>query len=126
LARRPGTPFGHIKGPFYVYILARIDPGPYNPIYVGRGRSWRALAYYAIGPRTRSLARYLHPATHNPGLNAEIAAIRARRSHNDVAVRAVDCGKNLARSKRLEKRLILKYGRLDLKTGTLHNRNAGG
>lgn len=126
MTHRASTPFGYVKGPYYVYILARLDPGSYTPIYVGRGRSWRALAYYSIGPRTRSLARYYQPKTHNPGLNAEIAAIRARRRYSDIAIRAVDCRTNLARSKRLEKRLILKYGRLDLKTGPLHNRNAGG
>lgn len=126
MAQRAATPFGYLNGPYYVYILGRLDPGSYTPIYVGRGRRRRALAYYALGPRTRSLVRYYRPETHNLGLNAEIAAIRSRRAYNDIVIRAVDCRNNLSRSKRLEKRLILKYGRLDLGTGPLHNRNAGG
>jgi hypothetical protein len=114
---RHNTPFGYIAGPHYVYVIyAWVKNMILEPIYVGRGRGWRARTYY-------NLRRYLVPS-HNLGLNARLAKIR--QAGQDAPIFTHDCGGDLRRAKSLEKWLIRKHGRLDLRTGSLYNRNAGG
>ncbi len=120
------TPFAYIAGPFYVYtISAPIPGGEFEPIYVGRGRGRRATTYYRLGFSGQALSpRYLAPKTHNPGLDARVAAVRG--AGQEVSIIAEDCGNSLGAAKILEKALIRRYGRRHLGTGTLYNRRSGG
>ena len=114
------TAFCDITTRYYVYIISKWEGGNLIPIYVGRGQKRRAKTYYSFG---RKKDKYFEPKTHNEGLNEEMAAIR---SHGrDVPTQFVECSTK-RKSQLIEQRFIRKYGRLDERTGTLHNRNAGG
>ena len=120
------TPFGYIEGPYYTYeINMWVDGNPrrLEIIYVGRGTGWRAKTYYRYFTRT-GLNRYAAPRTHNPELDARVTEVRA--TGREVGIFAYDHGRNKAASRVHEKQLIAKYGRRDLGTGTLFNKNNGG
>ena len=121
------TPFGYIKGPFYTYELTQWT-GPdrtiLQPIYVGRGRGWRAKTYFRIRGR-RGQDLYHAPKTHNVELSALMAAVRKRGF--GVGIIAHDHGNDFAACKRHEKELIRRYGRVGVhRDGSLLNRNNGG
>lgn len=63
--------FGYIKK-FYIYIIKRWGDNKLEPIYVGRGRRYRAKVYYKL-PKIWSTDRYLKPKSHNPKLDELIA-----------------------------------------------------
>lgn len=121
-------PFGYISGPYYTYEVTKwagLNRTVMEFIYVGRGKGRRGLAYYRLGRLGKGLShRYFDPKGHNPGLDAEIKAIRALG--HDIGIIAHDHGNNLAACRLHEKQLIAKHGRRDKGTGTLYNRNGGG
>jgi hypothetical protein len=124
MARR--TPFGFIEGPYYTYEIYRWVGPRFTErefIYVGRGKGWRAKTYYRFLSRT-GVNRYAAPKTHNPELDAVVAAVRA--TGRDIGIVAHDHGWNRAAAKRHEKALIAKHGCRRTNTGTLFNKNAGG
>ncbi len=121
--KKYNNPFGYIKGPFYTYIISRWVGSKLEPIYVGRGRGYRAKVYYKLRKK-ESVDRYRNPKSHNLILDAFIA--NERSVGRDVAINAKDHGDDLQAARDCEKFLIKKYGRLDLGTGTLANRNSGG
>ncbi|MBF0372928.1 MAG: hypothetical protein HQL39_05855 [Alphaproteobacteria bacterium] len=128
------TPFEYITGPFYVYVISKWIGSNMEPIYVGRGKGFRAKAYYKLGQgkgrpsknkfKARNAAKYLEPETHNDELNKVIAQIR--RKGMEVFILAHDCFSSKEQAQLLEKALIRQYGRRNLSTGTLLNRNNGG
>ena len=129
------TPFPDIAGPHYVYILGEWVGSNWEPIYVGRGRGKRGKDYYKISRRRGrppkeipdrpvDLNPYFYPETHNTELNNRISEIRLRGQ--DITIYPFDCGESESKAKRCEKCLIARYGRKDLNTGKLLNRNAGG
>lgn len=83
---------------FYVYVYLRKDGTPY---YVGKGNGRRAWMSH----------RYRNKGIHTPPNNR---------------IQIIAHGLLEMESNILEKRLILKFGRKDQKTGILHNRTDGG
>lgn len=128
------TPFGYITGPFYVYVISRWVGSNLEPIYVGRGKARRATAYFKFGrskgrPSNNNsdfmdFRKYICPETHNKELNKVIEQVR--RDGREVTIIAYDCYGSKERSQSLEKELIERYGRRDLNSGTLLNKNSGG
>lgn len=108
---------------FYIYIISRWVGNKLEPIYVGRGRRYRAKSYYKL-PKNGSTGRYLNPKSHNPKLDELIAYERS--IGREVAINAVYESNDLQAVKSCEKSFIKQYGRIDLGTGTLANRNSGG
>ena len=80
--------------------------------------------YFTATFTRTGLNRYAAPRTHNPELDAMVAKVRA--SGLEIGIFAYDHGSNKAASRLHEKQLIAKYGRRDLGTGTLFNKNNGG
>ena len=117
------NPFGYIKGPFYTYVISRWVGTKLEPIYVGRGRGYRAKIYYKLR-KVKSVDRYLKPKSHNQILDDLIAVERS--IGREVSIIAYEHGCDLESAKKDEKTLIKVHGRLDLGTGTLTNRNCGG
>jgi hypothetical protein len=75
-------------------------------------------------PKNGSTGRYLNPKSHNPKLDELIAYERS--IGREVAINAVYESNDLQAVKSCEKSFIKQYGRIDLGTGTLANRNSGG
>ena len=95
---------------YYVYIYYDPRRVPFEPIYVGKGQRGRSEQHlkYAV----------------NPILRRKLARIRAA-GLEPVVVKEKENLTNTAASE-LERRLIRKLGRLDLKTGPLCNLTEGG
>lgn len=107
LNKQYNNPFGYIKGPFYIYIISRWVGSKLEPIYVGRGRGYRAKTYYKLrkkGP----IDPYLMPKSHNQILDELIATERA--SGRDVAINAIDHGCDLKAAKNHEKNSLKNTG----------------
>src|SRR4051794_35970314 len=114
---RAQTPFGYITGPFYTYELrywVPPDKDRQEVFYVGKGRRWRAKAYYRFRGRDGS-NRYHNPRGHNPGLDAKIKEIRERG--DEVIIIAFDHFSDSAACHRDERRRIRRYGRLGVTPG---------
>lgn len=114
------TPFGYVKGPYYVYVIRAWEEAAFVPIYVGRGAGRRAKAYYKL----RTAENYSNPKTHNVRLNERIAEVR--KTGREIGIFAHDCGSDKRKSQQLEREIIRGYGRLDKNNGSLYNRNWGG
>ena len=90
------TPFGYIEGPYYVYVIRAWEENIFVPIYVGRGTSRRAKAYYKLGTEES----YSEPKTHNAGLNKRIAEVR--KAGREIGIFAHECGSDKRKSQQLE------------------------
>lgn len=100
---------------FYVYILLDTRKDVVTPFYVGKGSGFRKTAHF----RESSLNW-----SKNPVKNAVIRKIRAVGLKPDVFVIADGLTENEAFA--LERKLISRFGRRDLKTGILTNLTDGG
>ena len=99
---------------FYVYVIRDPRPGKRKvPIYAGKGQKHRAYDH---------LREQVH---RNPILWNKIAKIRAC-GLEPIVEKVKHFGDNETQAFAFEKRLIAKFGRIDLGTGTLCNLTDGG
>jgi len=99
---------------FYVYIIRDPRPGKRKvPIYVGKGKDRRAYSHQHRGHKHKNGAlRRFFKECKKLKLDAPVEIIKYFNNDMDAFIKEIA--------------LIAKYGRVDLKTGTLFNQTSGG